>query len=718
MFLDVDYLVQKAQNNGRLKQFSRAKSYLLAAISLEPNNPLIKAEMYKIHRMECDLENLLPFFVDLFLDKPKISETKIKIEDEPSESKIDEESSMNELFIIEMKNLLYSISNEWSHCFQTHNFFDETNDQSNLKIYADLWRSLDDQQQFQCLVKFCRSFPQCHELLIDLHLYILMKYSNENVFNSALELMRILDSDVVDSKFRTHLQNQYVSRILPGLVSHKKYCEENQQQTYTNFIAGLRYYVNFLITNEQLEMNDVEPLETKLLEAISTIGEHYGWNVFEKNQLLVKDFEQNINNLISYIQKFYSKEDNVLDLSNDKQVDQSIILNSISMFVILFGRFKVKIQNSVILERLSLNLQSMKTPMNIKKQKLMMSVPDIFCFDKDLLKTIDLVLRFNTTIDFLHQEFNDLISRINLNQNYYYVQYKIFNAFYTENYNNGWKLLQSIKFFDTKEDENDIQTQSQYSTLISMLKYHLQCLVFSNKMNNLDELYHHIIELIKLLDVQANQMHSNNSTIKFRHLLPSVSNQCSKSNQINNQKKVNDISYCDAELFGGNQTNRKSKQILIIQPTIESVIGVLVDACFIMFAAIKHEDSFFLGSKIILSQYQWPYFYQIFTQTFNAIVNIFKTLRESNQPISFRYPLFSTYYFVTDVLEEIEALSNDYDPICLQLDPDSFLDTREKIHEFSLKMLNRSENFVQTELIYEFIGKQILPYIQSIPSIA
>ena len=148
-------------------------------------------------------------------------------------------------------------------------------------------------------------------------------------------------------------------------------------------------------------------LEKKLIELVTLIGDYKKWKVFShENPLELSQIESNLDTLSTYTHKCFCRDNEVLDLSLklDSSDYRKIGFYSIVLFTILFCRSMSKIGDRIICEKLSGYSDGKAIAhLNLKKRKLMNYAPCLIASDKDLITDIQLLLKFNVSIDFIKQ---------------------------------------------------------------------------------------------------------------------------------------------------------------------------------------------------------------------------------------------------------------------------------------------------------------------------
>ncbi|XP_027200438.2 uncharacterized protein LOC113794486 [Dermatophagoides pteronyssinus] len=695
------YFLEKAKKIIEEKDYPLAKSYLMVAGAMDKDNFLIKIELYRMAKLENDYDNAYKNFTDLFYDNKSWN----KLTDDSKRHNLEKMNGLKDFFIEEMKCILFSISDQWRHCLKRQDFEILFNvDMRDTKFYYQLWKKFQVEHRINFITKFCSFYMDKIEQLIDLYLFILIHYHHENVIQAAIALIKIIEkfSQDFEPNIQEYLREKYIFHVMPVLFSSQYYYKTFDETVLEkHFLLGLKYYIEDFLDDSKENIHKKRPLlEKKLIELVTLIGDHKKWKVFShENPLELSQIESNLDTLSTYTHKCFCRDNEVLDLSLklDSSDYRKIGFYSIVLFTILFCRSMSKIGDRIICEKLSGYSDGKAIAhLNLKKRKLMNYAPCLIASDKDLITDVQLLLKFNVSIDFIKQEFNAYIAQIGLNKNYRFLQYKICHALHEADYHNAMQILKNFEYRDI--------VNNNFSNLLYWLQYYIQYLTLSIKLNQSKDAAVFIIKIIDLLCSSVSS-DSGDSNITFGY-------QLTKSLMSKNANEKSEINYCNIKLAN---EYHNSRQMIFLCPTLENVIGLLIDATIILLSSLITD--FTIGHIMVLSQYQWPYFYPAFIKTMMIIRTKTTTFTQQQPPSTpikptFIYPLFSSYIFESDIIEEFQALVNDQE-YNFQLEPMiTVFKNNQEISDLLLNMMKQTSNSnPQIDLFVTFLVKEIKPFL-------
>lgn len=260
--------------------------------------------------------------------------------------------------------------------------------------------------------------------------------------------------------------------------------------------------------------------------------------------------------------------------------------------------------------------------------------------------------------------------------------------------------MQILKNFEYRDIVNN-----NFSNLLYWLQYYIQYLTLSIKLNQSKDAAIFVIKIIDLLCSSVSN-DSGDPNLTFGY-------QLTKNLFDKNGNEKSEINYCSIELAN---EYYNSRQMIFLCPTLENVIALLIDASIILLSSSITD--FTIGHIMVLSQYHWPYFYPAFIKTMMIIRTKATTFIKQQPPPptttkpTFIYPLFSSYIFESDIIEEFQALINDHE-FNFQLEPmNTVFKSNQEISELFLNMIKQtSDSNTKIDLFVGFLVKEIKSFL-------
>ena len=153
-----------------------------------------------------------------------------------------------------------------------------------------------------------------------------------------------------------------------------------------------------------------------------------------------------------------------------------------------------------------------------------------------------------------------------------------------------------------------------------------------------------------------------------------------------------DISYCDLNAFleqqtagasllqGSSSSSNLIRQLIILPLTLDNLISFTVDACICVLKktvllSVMQPYDLGLGHLVVLCQYHWPYYYEVFQRTVTTILcrgtvagGAVMGTATAGGGNKFVYPLFCKYVHVPDIIEEFMSLVDEEKAAMIRFD--------------------------------------------------
>ncbi|OTF71108.1 hypothetical protein BLA29_008186, partial [Euroglyphus maynei] len=264
----LSYFLDKAKKIIEEKNYQLAKSYLMTAGTMDKDNFIIKMELYKMAKLENDYDNAYKNFTDFFCNNKLWDQL---TDPNSKRHNLEQINDLKDFFIEEMKCILFSISDQWKHCLKKQDFdilFDVN--KSDTKFYYQLWKKFPVEHRIQFITKFCSFHADNIEQLIDLYLFIVIQYPNNDIIQATMELIKIMEKFAKDFEPKTieYLREKYIFHVLPVLFSNDSYYKTfNETILENHFLLGVKYYIDDFLDDNQENIHKKRPLlEKKLIE--------------------------------------------------------------------------------------------------------------------------------------------------------------------------------------------------------------------------------------------------------------------------------------------------------------------------------------------------------------------------------------------------------------------------------------------------------------------
>lgn len=193
---------------------------------------------------------------------------------------------------------------------------------------------------------------------------------------------------------------------------------------------------------------------------------------------------------------------------------------------------------------------------------------------------------------------------------------------------------------------------------------------------------------------------------------------------------------CDPGIIGGRRLSSGRDPHQSLHLSKESVMEFVVDSLVTAlkattFLSIKPSDTS-IGHLIVLSQYRWPKYVDIFKTCISCIRKPLEQLpvtgSKAVQPglHKFSYPPFSEYVFLPDFLEEFAYLATDERLTLVLHCPTASTQTKsmttrgvnkgakEELRSSLVSQMKRSRNAVDSELMIDFISSTLRPFLSDV----
>lgn len=295
-----------------------------------------------------------------------------------------------------------------------------------------------------------------------------------------------------------------------------------------------------------------------------------------------------------------------------------------------------------------------------------------------------------------------------MTENLTYERYQIDLSIYTSQYKDALRKAQKLNLKISLKTYNDH---------VLLMQNYIQLININAKLVDYTSISNLLIKIVDLINSPINK----SATTFGKQLL---------ENNCNNEKDCEHEIDHDMQFLVENTEKTEFSnynQLIFERLSLENVLNFIIKMSMYLLndnlmKSLTSVDQC-IGYLIILSQYSWPRYHQVFQKCITMI----RTKYESKTDLSltpFVYSQFSEYVWIPDIIEQFMQLVNsetvefDFSNNSISLEQQNPHSTRgctrsysKEIRTLLINQMNRSTYGIQIDLFLEFITKFINPYL-------